>query len=178
MSDATTSGTATSATPDTSNAGGNAAHFELRPTEPRWTHIALRVDDIQATIDWYLEYTPMVLLDRRQDEFGYGAWMGQPDSPDKPFVLVIAQFFPETDPFADAPKEVLTPFAHIGIELPTQDAVDEIAAKGDAAGCLAMPAKQMPPPIGYVCMLRDPDGNMIEYSYDQGVYAKAHEAWG
>ena len=27
-------------------------------------------------------------------------------------------------------------------------------------------------------MLRDPDGNMVEFSYDQGVYEKAHEVWG
>ena len=26
--------------------------------------------------------------------------------------------------------------------------------------------------------LKDPDGNMIEFSYDQGVYAKAKEVWG
>jgi hypothetical protein len=36
----------------------------------------------------------------------------------------------------------------------------------------------MPPPIGYICMARDPDGNTIEFSYDQGVYATAQEVWG
>jgi hypothetical protein len=36
----------------------------------------------------------------------------------------------------------------------------------------------MPPPIGYICALKDPEGNMIEFSYDQGVYAKAQEVWG
>ena len=41
-----------------------------------------------------------------------------------------------------------------------------------------MPPTQMPPPIGYVCMLRDPDGNMIELSFDQGVYATAKRIWG
>ncbi len=41
-----------------------------------------------------------------------------------------------------------------------------------------MPATQMPDPIGYICMLRDPDGNMVEFSYDQGVYEKVREVWG
>ena len=41
-----------------------------------------------------------------------------------------------------------------------------------------MPPTEMPPPIGYICMLRDPDGNIVEFSYDQGVYAKAKEVWG
>ncbi|MCB0997283.1 MAG: VOC family protein [Acidimicrobiales bacterium] len=152
--------------------------YEIRPPEPRWTHIALRVKDIDASIAWYTEFTPMELLAKREDDFGFGAWLGQPDSPDKPFILVLAQFFPATDPFAGAPQEILAPFAHLGIELTSADAIDEVAAKGEAAGCLSMPPTEMPDPIGYICMLTDPDGNHIEYSYDQGVYAKAKEVWG
>ena len=152
--------------------------YAEHPPTPRWTHIALRVKDIDASIAWYSEFTPLELLDRRSDAFGHGAWLGQPDSPDKPFILVLAQFFPETDPFKGAPQEVLAPFAHLGIELTSHDAIDEIAAKAEGAGCLGMGATEMPPPIGYICMLRDPDGNMVEFSYDQGVYAKAKEVWG
>ena len=150
----------------------------IRPSSPRWTHIALRVADIDASIAWYQEYTPLKLLDRRQDDLGFGAWLGHDDAADRPFILVLAQFLPATDPYAAYPQEVLAPFAHLGVELPTHDAVDDAAAAGEAAGCLAMPPRQLPPPIGYVCMLRDPDGNMIEFSYDQGVYAKAREVWG
>ena len=148
------------------------------PPVPRWTHIALRVKDIDASIEWYTRFTPLELLDRRSDEFGHGAWLGQPDSPDKPFILVLAQFFPETDPFKGAPQEILAPFAHLGIELTSHDAIDAKADEGRAAGCLAMPPTEMPPPVGYICMLNDPDGNSVEYSFDQGVYAKAREVWG
>ena len=158
--------------------GDDAALYELRPATPTWTHIALRVGDIDASIAWYEEFTPLQLLEKRQDDMGFGAWLGQPESVDRPFILVLAQFLPETDPFKAYPKEVLTPFAHLGVELPTREALDAAAAKADAAGCLAMPPTQMPPPIGYVCMLRDPDGNMIEFSYDQGVYATAKRIWG
>jgi len=49
------------------------------------------------------------------------------------------------------------------------------AAKGRAGGCLAMEPTDMPPPIGYICMLTDPDGNMVEFSHDQGVYALASQ---
>ncbi len=152
--------------------------YAAHPPEPRWTHIALRVRDIDATIAWYTEFTPLELLDRRSDELGHGAWLGQSDSADKPFILVVAQFFPETDPFKNAPQEILAPFAHLGIELTSRDAIDLIAARGVAADCLGFPPTDMPAPIGYICMLRDPDGNMIEFSYDQGVYAKAQEVWG
>lgn len=149
----------------------------LGPAEARWTHVALRVSDIDATIDWYTTMTPLELVDRREDDLGYGAWLGMPGETNNPFILVVAQFFPETDPFKDAPKEVLAPFAHLGMELPSKEAVDEIAARGEAAGCLAMPARMMPPPIGYICMLSDPDGNMVEFSWDQGVYATLQDRW-
>lgn len=149
---------------------------ELRPTSPRWTHVALRVNDIDATVDWFTEFTPLAVLARRADDDGYGAWLGHPD-PDNPFILVLAQFFPDHDPYAGASTATLTPFSHIGIELPSREAVDDIAAKGEAAGCLAFAAKQMPDPIGYICMLNDPDGNLIEFSFDQGVYETARRVW-
>ena len=51
---------------------------QVHPTEPRWTHIALRVSDIDATIAWHAEFSPLELIDRREDEMGYGAWLGMP----------------------------------------------------------------------------------------------------
>ena len=92
-------------------------------------------------------------------------------------MLVVGEFFDGKDPFAPA-RTPLGPFAHIGIELPTKAAVDEMAANGKAAGCLALGPMQMPKQIGYICFLKDPDGNTIEFSYDQGVYEKAAEVWG
>ncbi len=154
------------------------ATYDVHPSKARWTHIALRVTDIDATIDWYTDYTPMKLLDKREDADGFGAWLGMDDMVDNPFILVVAQFFEGHDPFAGAPYATLAPFAHFGIEMPEQSDVDEIAARGEAAGCLALPPTMMPPPIGYICMLRDPDGNTVEYSWDQGVYTTVRERWG
>lgn len=156
----------------------NEELFEPRPDKPTWTHIALRVRDIDASIEWYERYTPLRLLEKRQDELGFGCWLGDPDSVERPFILVLAQFLPETDPFKDAPQEILAPFAHLGIEVPTQDDVDAAAVVGREGGCLGMPPMWLPAPVGYVCMLRDPDGNMVEFSFNQGVYATAKETWG
>ncbi|HEY7625438.1 MAG TPA: VOC family protein, partial [Ilumatobacteraceae bacterium] len=64
------------------------------------------------------------------------------------------------------------------IEVTSRDEVDSIAKRGQEEGCLAWPPTDMPPPIGYICALTDPDGNMIEFSYDQGVYATVQEVWG
>lgn len=150
----------------------------LRPATARWTHVALRVGDIEATIAWYLEFTPLEVLDRRSDDVGFGAWLGHRDTGDHPFILVVAQFFPDKDPFKAAPIANVTPFNHMGIELPTREAVDDVARRAAAVGCLGMPATEMPQPIGYICMLTDPDNNLVEFSYDQGVYEKVRKVWG
>lgn len=152
--------------------------YKLHPTEPRWTHIALRVADIDATIEWYTDFTPLELIDRHQDDVGFGAWLGMPGETNNPFILVLAQFFEGRDPFEDAPRATLAPFAHLGMELPTKAEVDALAARATSARCLAMPPTMMPPPIGYITMLSDPDGNMVEFSWDQGVYAVLQEQWG
>jgi len=117
----------------------------------RWTHIALPVADI------------------------YGAWLGHRDQVDKPFILVLVSFRRDQH---KGPQPTMAPFAHIGIEVTSRDEVDAIAKRGEAEGCLAWPPTDMPPPIGYICALTDPDGNMIEFSYDQGVYATVQEVWG
>jgi lactoylglutathione lyase len=155
----------------TDNVDGN--HHRL--VGVRWTHIALPCTDIDATIEWYESFTPLRLLDRREDADGYGAWLGQPDQGDRPFILVLVSFFRDHD---KGRQPIMAPFAHIGLEMPTQRDVDAIAERGRTAGCLVWEPQRMPPPIGYICALTDPDGNMIEFSFDQGVYAKAQEVWG
>ncbi|MEO1057646.1 MAG: VOC family protein [Actinomycetota bacterium] len=168
----------TETTTDTTSESSPQPLHALRPTSPRWTHIALRVADIDKSISFYTEYTPLELLERREDADGYGAWLGHSETGDHPFILVLANFFPDKDPFAEHPITSLGAFNHIGIELPERSDIDDLAARGAAAGCLAMPATDMPPPIGYICMLNDPDGNLVEFSHDQGVYEKAREVWG
>jgi catechol 2,3-dioxygenase-like lactoylglutathione lyase family enzyme len=147
----------------------------VRPTVARFTHVALPCTDIDATIAWYERFTPLRLLDRREDIDGYGAWLGQPDMVEKPFIIVLVSFHRDRP---NGPQPTLAPFAHLGIEVPTKAEVDDIAERGRADGCLAWEPELLPYPVGYLCALRDPDGNMVEFSFDQGVYAKAQEVWG
>ncbi len=151
---------------------------ELRPKKPTWTHLALHVEDVHKMIEWYKEFTHLDLLFLEEDEDGFGAWMGDKTEVENPFILVMASFFEGKDPFAPMEHPPLGPFAHIGIEMPDKESIDEIAAKGKEAGCLILGPQQMPKRIGYICFLRDPEGNVVEYSYDQGVYEKAKEVWG
>ena len=45
-------------------------------------------------------------------------------------------------------------------------------------GVLEWEPKQMPEHIGYICACRDPDGNVIEFSWNQKVYTAIQELWG
>jgi lactoylglutathione lyase len=156
---------------------GEAVH-EVGPDRPRWTHIALRVGDVERSILWYERFTPLRVVQRSSDDFGVGAWLADPQDQAYPFVLTLSQFSPETDPFGFAPPTVLGPYAHLGFELQSRDEVDAIAASAKSDGTLTLPPTTMPPPIGYICFVEDPDGNTIEFSYDQGTYATIREVWG
>ncbi len=150
----------------------------LLPSRPTWTHLALHVKDIDRAIAWYEEFTHLRLLARAEDADGYNAWLGDKNQVDNPFILVLGQFFDGHDPFAPAEHPALGPFAHIGIEVPEKHLVDATAAKAKEAGCLVLGPMQLAERIGYICFLRDPEGNMVEFSYDQGVYEKVRELWG
>lgn len=143
-------------------------------SQPRWTHIALPCSEIDATVDWYTTFTPLAVLDRREDADGQNAWLAHPDQVENPFVLVLVMFYDKQG----TPQPQLAPFAHIGIELPERGDVDAIAERGREAGCLAWEPVDMPAPVGYVCALNDPDGNVVEFSHNQGVFAKVQEVWG
>lgn len=154
------------------------ANHSFHVPKQTWTHIALHCKDIDKMIDWYEEFTHFSLLFKEKDESGYGAWLGDKTQHEQPFVLVLMQFFEGHDPFAPATHHPLGPFAHIGIELPDKNAVDHIASKAKESGCLMLGPVKMPKRIGYICFVRDPEGNVVEFSFDQGVYTKAREVWG
>ncbi|HLM63672.1 MAG TPA: VOC family protein [Acidimicrobiales bacterium] len=143
-------------------------------TSPRWTHVALPAHDLDASVDWYRRYTPLVVVDRREDADGQTAWLAHEGQVENPFVLVLVMFF--RDRGTRQPQ--LGPFAHLGIEMPTRADVDRLADAARAEGCLHWEPADMGPPVGYVCALEDPDGNVVEISHDQGVYATVERLWG
>ena len=148
------------------------------PKRMMWTHIALAVKNVDATVAWYEKFTHLRPLQRREDADGKNAWLADPEEKDRAFVLVVGQFFEGKDPFAPAPHPPLGPFAHIGIEMSSKEAVERVAALGKEDGCLALGPMQFPKEdVGFICFLKDPDGNTIEFSCDQGVFETAREKW-
>ena len=150
---------------------------------PRWTHLALPVSDIERSIAFYTKVSPLVVVARFQDEAtgNNSAWLSNDGQGGSPFVLVLAQFSAEDGKryglVGGQPIATLAPFAHIGIELPAQADVDAVAALGDELGCLRSPPRRLAAHVGYICALTDPDGNVVEFSYDQQVYALVRQKW-
>jgi catechol 2,3-dioxygenase-like lactoylglutathione lyase family enzyme len=151
-------------------------------TQPRWTHVALPVSNLDRAIDFYTELTPLVVVARNEDETGRGAWLSNEKQVEDPFVLVIAEFVPDmARQFGQTPGEphmTLGPFAHIGIEMPNKEDVDAIAERAREMGCLMWEPRQMPKHIGYICAAKDPDGNVIEFSWNQQVFSTIRDLWG
>ena len=125
------------------------------------THLALPCHDLEKTIQWYERFTPLKVIHHREDSGVKVAWI---QADDKSIFLVFLQ-----SPDSKEPKAILSPFAHLGIEMESKDEVNVIAEEGRHHACLAWEPRQEPDPVGYVCALSDPDGNLVEYSYGQSI---------
>ncbi|KIR66286.1 Catechol 2,3-dioxygenase [Micromonospora haikouensis] len=143
-------------------------------TQARWTHVALPTGDLDKAIAFYTTLTPLVVVERFADADGESVWLSNDKQVETPFVLVLVSFNKDKG----GQLGLLHPFAHIGIEVPQRSDVDEIAARARELGCLHWEPRQMPPPVGYICALKDPDGNVIEISHDQQVFDTVRRLWG
>lgn len=56
---------------------------------------------------------------------------------------------------------------HLGFHAASSPEVDLISKMADSEGCLVEPAKNGGEILGYYCIVRDPDGNLVEFSYGQ-----------
>ena len=129
------------------------------------THVALFARDVAATVDFYRDFAGLHIVHDRVNDGVRVVWMSErPDDPD--FVIVV---------IAVAPGDAGLPprFAHFGYDLPSRTAVDAIAARGHDAGVLVRGPSDAGPIVGYFCMLRDPDGNLVEFSHGQPINPKA-----
>ncbi len=126
---------------------------------PAFTHLALHVRDLEATVGFYQDYCAMKVVHRRSRDGFTVVWLAEPGR-EQDFIIVVMPGGPGRD-------QTDQDFSHFGFALPSKAAVDAIAAKARAAGCLAWEPRQEPYPVGYYCGLRDPDGNFVEFSYGQ-----------
>lgn len=141
--------------------------------QARWTHVALPTGDLGKAIDFYTALTPLVVVERFQDADGESAWLSNDKQAETPMVLVLVSFNKDKG----GRLGLLTPFAHIGIEVPRREDVDALADRARELHCLHWEPRDMPDPVGYICALKDPDGNVIEISHNQKVFDTVRRLW-
>src|SRR5207244_1226387 len=123
-----------------------------------FTHVALPVSNLIASIAFYERWADMALIEQVEDAAGpKAARLG--DST-RPFVLVLIES-------GSVPAYALDGFGHIGIECATRDDVDRRSAAARDAGCLRHGPTDSGPPRGYWAVLADPDGHQLEFSHGQ-----------
>jgi catechol 2,3-dioxygenase-like lactoylglutathione lyase family enzyme len=125
-----------------------------------WTHVALYAHNIDESIDFYARFARMSLVHSRQEADGTRVvWLSDRT---RPFVLVLIE---SKDPV----ENPLGPFAHLGIGLPSRDAVDERCALARSEKRLRLGPTDSGYPVGYWALIADPDGHMLEVSHGQEV---------
>ena len=131
------------------------------------THIALHVRELDECIDFYQSFAGMQLV---HDRSSYGTrvvWLAEPGR-ESSFILVLIPGGPGRDQSGED-------FSHLGFALQSREAVDELAERARREGILAWQCVEEPYPVGYYCGIRDPDGNIVEFSFGQPLGPGAKE---
>jgi len=125
----------------------------------RFTHVALLVNDVDKTADFYISYCGLKVISRRMDpNTGYRViWLGE----DLKFVIVA--FEGEKKPI----QSITKPLSHLGFALDSKDEVDKIAGVAKEEGILNYGPVYIDADVGYICEVLDPERNSVEFSFGQ-----------
>lgn len=123
------------------------------------THIALHVHDLAACESFYRDFCGLRTVHERHRGEERVVWLAEPGR-ERDFIIVLV-------PHGRVREQASDDYGHLGFALESRAAVDEIAARARAAGLLVWPPLEEPYPVGYYCGVRDPNGNVVEFSYGQ-----------
>ncbi len=131
--------------------------------EPAWkpacTHVALFCRNVEASVAFYARHVGLGEIHRRSDDATTVVWMGEGDR-DGALVLVLLGI---------DPPEGQGAVAHLGYAVSSREDVDEAAARGNADGLKVQGPVEGGPVVGYYCLVGDPDGNWVEFSFGQSL---------
>lgn len=125
-----------------------------------FTHIALHVRDVRASIRFYADFCGLTVVhERASDDGEMVAWLAEPGR-EGTLVFVLLS--------GGRPRErARDDYGHLGFACRSRQDVDRVAARAERAGVLLWPPRQEPFPVGYYCGVIDPDGNAVEFSFGQ-----------
>ena len=125
------------------------------------THVAIHARDIARSTAFYARYAGLVEVHRRVDGSMTVVWLAEPGR-EREFVIVLLG-----TGHADAVEP--PPMAHIGYAVSSREEVDRLGAMGRDEGILTEGPVDAGPIVGYFCIVRDPDGNSVEFSHGQSL---------
>jgi lactoylglutathione lyase len=140
------------------------------------THIALPVRDLDAHLAFWAKYTRMEKIHERYDEDTHlrTAWLANAEDKTAKaarFVVVLMEGKLPTQITGDIKEEYgfLRSIAHLGMSLDSRADVDHVAEMAKEEGILVLGPMYRNAVVGYICLVRDPDGNNVEFSVEQDL---------
>ncbi len=129
--------------------------------KPVLTHLALGVRDLERTIAFYGRHAHLHLVHDRTDSGARVVWLAEQEE-DPDFVIVLFQV-------PGGPPPGPSTLQHLGFAVASREEVDAAAAAARDEGILLIEPTYAGPVVGYFCIVRDPDGNQVEFSYGQPI---------
>jgi len=119
-----------------------------------FTHVALEVTDLDASIAFYAAFSGMQVVHRRSGV----AWLSDKT---RPFVIVLVK--------TERVRTTLRPLAHLGVACASREEIDRLSEIARRKDRLIEGPTDLGPPIGYFVFISDPDGHTLELSHGQEV---------
>ena len=122
-------------------------------------HVALQVRDAIKSAEFYKSYCGMEVVHAREDGDRHVRWIRLPNQKDGFMIVLLETLADLTDAVGS--------MDHLGFYVDNRKDVDDIAARALKEGILVEEPTYAGPVVGYYCMIRDPDGNLVEFSCEQ-----------
>jgi catechol 2,3-dioxygenase-like lactoylglutathione lyase family enzyme len=132
-----------------------------------FTHLALIVADLDASLAFYRRYTELRVADERHESGGGRvAWLTD-EIRRFALILVCPGRLSLRNRLALAIARRLPPANHLGFEFGSREQVEELCTLAAREDVLRREPRDHGPPVGFYGMLTDPDGNSVELSFGQ-----------
>lgn len=126
------------------------------------THVALHVKDVFASRDFYQNQAGMRVISERADANGGQPvmWLASPGYEDMFVVVLIPGGLCRDEP------ENRGDIGHLGVSVASRRDVEDVADYGRKNGVLYREFRKRASLQDDMCMVKDPDGNVVEFTFN------------